>query len=414
MTGPTSADLPYEVVGDLSASRWKSFDACPRAYDLDRKRVVGVGPWAATGLLAHAAMERLGRVRLQQPPAFRLPATPKEVRDVLRALGETHGAAKGPDGVARLREAEAILVDAAPAIAWTHAHALEERHTFALGDRTASVRWDRVDLEPAGVVHVIDWKTGEDVLGRADMLEDPQVGLYLVAARARFPEAREILLTFNWLSRDLRLTVAWTAELDRRVREAASKAVRRLESEAAWAPTTHSKCSACPHRGDCPAYLDLVRGPGGSALVADKARRPLPALPTDELAHLSARLGVLVKLATEARHDVNRELAARLDRRETLEAGDYRVRMQHRQERAYGPVEDVAATLFPLFPDVPEAERLDWLVGRIATVSKRRLEELLARLPEADAARALATLDERKVTVDASQHVVVRPMRKAF
>lgn len=418
---PRGDGSDYEVVGDLSSSRWRRYDECPRAYlcEYVEKRNRPLPEWAGAGLLVHATMERIGKAQLALPPAARRAPSVADLLAMLNDVAATHGAARGPTGAQRVEDAREALAESAYRLDWRDAIEVEGRHTFAIGGRQASVKWDRADMHDGFAVEIVDWKTGEDVLSRREAAHDVQVGLYLVAARDKWPDARSIAFTLDYLSRDLRVTVEWTPELDASVRRRAQAHLDRVANECEWPARVNPYCGSCPWRNDCPAYRDLVPlngATGGAEMTLANRPASLLALSNDDLVRLRQRLATVAKVAEAARLECDEHLQARLDHMPRLTAGGCEVRVVSRSRSEMAPLEEVAVVVSKHVPDTGAHDNLldpADVARRIASADKGKLDALLRELPEATAKAIRAELKERRVVKDGSC-VECKPVEEAF
>jgi putative RecB family exonuclease len=118
-------------------------------------------------------------------------------------------------------------------------------------------RVDRVDQDPDGALHVIDYKGG----ARPDVVDATQIRLYAMLLERRLE--RPVRRGSYWFLDDGR---SWTAELDPAGHEAAARdAVETAEAmrrEAEYAPNVGPHCHGCAYRGVCPAWPAAQAGAG--------------------------------------------------------------------------------------------------------------------------------------------------------
>ncbi|MCI0342127.1 MAG: PD-(D/E)XK nuclease family protein [Planctomycetales bacterium] len=144
---------------------------------------------------------------------------------------------------------------------------------------------DRLSRVAPGVYEIRDYKTGRWVPDQAELDRDRQLGLYEVAVRRRYPDAREVQLVWNYLRHDRECRSRRTPDGLRRLREeTVALVVRILEAERTLEsrvgpggrpepeppefPARKSRlCDWCEYRAICPAW-------GGDPAAAPKPPTP--------------------------------------------------------------------------------------------------------------------------------------------
>lgn len=190
--------------------------------------------WTITGVDAHNALAKMALARLNGHLPREAPVDASEVESLTR------------DATAR-----ELLLKRRESLAFDHTYIVETwwRHLGCAGI------WDRVDLTP-GEALVYDYKTGSRKSAR-ELTLDPATGLYLSAARARWPE-REVSLWFWWLKPGTWTKVPWTPQLESSTR--ALVAAADLEHARASYPFTYGPhCGTCQLRVSCPEYERVGR-----------------------------------------------------------------------------------------------------------------------------------------------------------
>jgi RecB family exonuclease len=107
-------------------------------------------------------------------------------------------------------------------------------------------RVDRIDEEPDGTLHLIDYKGGTD-LGE---IETSQLALYALLVEAKL--GRTVSKASFWYLDDGQTwTMDFSAEDKRRAREELLVTARDMESVSEFPPTIAPHCAICPYLKVC-------------------------------------------------------------------------------------------------------------------------------------------------------------------
>lgn len=406
-TAPSSAALE-PALAPTGASRLRLADECPRAYH--RRYVLGElegqppDSWRA-GSLVHAALHRVSARWLREGP---YPLGPTALEAAVEA--EVAGAAS-PYPAAALTAALATLMTVAIRIDLRDLAATEEPWTLDIGDGLgARGTWDRVDLPPGRGPIVIDYKTGGQVRGRAELDDDPQVALYLAAARARWPDLPPPRARWLYLDADVAVTVDWSAEQEEAVRCAALALLARTRDrgtdEAAWPGVVGPRCGWCPYRPGCPAYAAAL------AAGVDPAA-PVPA-DLEGLVAERQRCSRLSTLAEERRKAIDRTLRPLVEARGEVVAAGHRLRLAVRRREDYPDALSVARILAFHTGDDPEELALDLRPDEADT---KKVKAETARIAAGLTGPDLAAFEAAVADVaarDASAYVEARALKGPF
>lgn len=355
----------------LSASQIKRYRGCPRswAWSRDRGRPAAAGTRYALGSAVHAALRDVAAARW----AARDPA-PLYEDELLAALAAVAAGGEEPLDPATHAAAAWLLAGVAPVALGPQLLAPETAWRLRLGDGAPDVVgiWDAVTGGPWSV-DVVDWKTGGDVPD--DPEADPQVGIYLAAAAALWPDAEHrVVLRYLALGRSVR--IRGTPELVAH-HLAAVRGTADAIKDGRNHPTPGEACAWCNYHGSCDA---------AAAFLA-----PPPGLPTetDDLLAFRQRLRDLGRLAEAARGEADAELRRRVIAG-PLEGGGWRATLRTRTRRVVAPA--AASRLAEALGTTPEN-----VVERAGRLSVTKLDKLVG-----DDARARAVLadvtDERTST----------------
>ncbi len=274
---PTETEPPrtvvdgVDVVGSLSPSRAADFMACPLLY---RFRTIdhldeAPSPAAARGTLVHSVLERLydlpaaGRT-LSEARTMLRPILDRliEAEPELSTMFEDAGGSQGEGRVDRavwLAECEALLATYFGLEDPTRLEPAErELYVEHLLDSKLLLRGyvDRVDVNPAGAVRVVDYKTGRapsEVFEAKALFQMRFYALVLWRTRKEIPA----LLQLMYLgSGEVLRYVPDEADLlatERKV-EALWAAIDRATRSGDWRPHRSRLCDWCDHQALCPEF----------------------------------------------------------------------------------------------------------------------------------------------------------------
>lgn len=115
-------------------------------------------------------------------------------------------------------------------------------------------RLDRVDEEPDGCLHIIDYKTG----AHPEEVDAAQLRLYAIMVEEKLE--RPVSRASFWYLDD---GIVWTSELTpegkRQAREEALAAARAMQSEKEFPPTIAPHCAHCPYLHACQQREEIDR-----------------------------------------------------------------------------------------------------------------------------------------------------------
>jgi putative RecB family exonuclease len=344
----------------LSYSRLATWEQCPLAFRfayVDRLPGEPALP-LRFGRLVHAALERLFRDVVAEERTGPL--------DEGRALGAYRAAwdEEGLVGAALFAEGQALVrafVRKEGLVDHRDVLAVEQEFRLRVGRFELLGYLDRVDRVGEDVVEVLDYKTNRALFDGDELASSLQLSLYALAARALFPWAREVRLTFVMLRHGpLRQTTARTlAELD------ASLAYAEALGEASERATEHPPrlgphCAHCAHRRRCPAYAEALAGKRPGAMV-DPGDLEAVAREREQVARVA-------KLASARKAELEGILRAHVKEHGDLTLAGVRY--------ALVPVRSLR---YPLGPTLAVLERMtglgrDALLARVGAVDKDALD----------------------------------------
>lgn len=269
-TSPPLTDAQGRI--RLSFTRIDTYRNCPRRfrYTYIDRLPSRPSPHLSFGTSLHAALEAFHDRQLPERP------TEQELLDALYAGWDQRGFAELPreEQVAYYRHAQQVLRRYHARGEPTDRRTVATEAWFELPFEYQAVvvgSIDRIDLDDADELHVVDYKTGRRARPRSEVAGSLQLSLYALACQhlyGRLPAT----VSLDFVVPDLTVTVA-LEELDL---DAARDAV--LETAAALRtqgfPTTPNRlCDWCDHRAICPAWEAPEGAQAYGEAVTDAAQR---------------------------------------------------------------------------------------------------------------------------------------------
>lgn len=306
--------VPIEPEIRLSATRFKTFEMCPAMWHFENvvepDRASTYGEAAAIGTAIHAAIEKAALRRCvvdQDTDDF------VERAELLEHLN-VWLIEKGQP-LSETAKAEAVEVIQGFAPIDLGCQAFEPEHEWSLRidgiDQDIKGQWDFSKISNDGErVKIIDWKTGRWVPTDDEFANDRQVGLYLMAARATFPEAKTITAEFHYLREGVVMVAEWSPDLDRYQR-AATRGTAALMLRQYKKASLGDHCKLCDFRMDCDAFTSDIKDE-----AADELDAHVQDFKNAELLAERYRVAQRVKLLTKYKEDLDRALTGRMEARE--------------------------------------------------------------------------------------------------
>lgn len=302
---------------DLSSHRLSMFEVCPqklRYYmekwpSADDRGTIAM----RKGSVSHKAIEIAAKARRKNPALPAIPTrdeivecvdyasirsglTPDAHRDVREALADNVSVLNLGGQICDPEKREVV-------------HMGREIYAEVRFDLVAAERMGSADPTPPEVdeprrVVIRDWKAGEgQPATQAEAEAMPQIGLYLTAARALWPEAQAWEFHLVHVRHQTIVPVRWTEGLD------AIWRARSIGSVKAWnagyAPARPGEhCRNCGYRFVCQAWLEVMD-------VVGTEDRPAADMPDPVLLEERYRASLAERLGEKRRKDLDAEIRAR-------------------------------------------------------------------------------------------------------
>jgi putative RecB family exonuclease len=125
-------------------------------------------------------------------------------------------------------------------------HKLDDKHGL-------SGYIDRLMQASDGVYEIHDYKTGKHLPTQDDVNEDRQLGLYELAVRHEFPDAKEVRLIWHYLRFDKQLVSVRTEKQRQDLLADTLKLIHKIESAKDFPATESKLCGWCDYYDICPA-----------------------------------------------------------------------------------------------------------------------------------------------------------------
>lgn len=131
--------------------------------------------------------------------------------------------------------------------------ATEKRFYLPLNDKhTLTGAIDRIDKLPFGAYEVIDYKTNFKPKTQQEIDKDKQLGIYQLAIKELWPDAKDVRLSMYFLKPDLKLTTTRRDEEIETLKEEFIITANKIESEKDYLPKVNPLCDWCDFQDRCP------------------------------------------------------------------------------------------------------------------------------------------------------------------
>ncbi len=348
----------------ISASRLSTIEECLRKFEqryvLGIRAGMGLSIPAEFGKVQHGTLER--SVDEHARAGVVGPLNPERAREIYRdvwAESPLTGVDLYDEGLGLIESfvARTGLLDPATIVA------VEHKFEFKLGRFTVVGVIDRVDRLDHETVRIVDYKSNRLVPSRDELDAHLQLSIYAMAAGHLFPWAKRVVLSLDMLRHGKVLTTHRTKRQLDVVADYVQALAERSETSEQYPPTLAKYCAYCDYRADCPAYLQALEG--GSAYVCDDLRDlQQVAREREQLVHVS-------KIVKNRKDQLDGAIKSHLENTDELRAAGMRYTVFKTETKKYALL--------------PTAERLaaasgmdrDEVIGKIATVEKKRLDALL-------------------------------------
>ena len=134
-------------------------------------------------------------------------------------------------------------------------YSVEEEFNFKLDDYNYKAIIDRLDIHN-NKLHIIDYKTAKNPIKEGNLKKDLQIGIYLFAAKDRFPDLDEIKLSHYYVSLDKEVSIDSTAFHETKFRSNLNQNIKNIEmseSENNFIPNETKLCNWCYYWSECSA-----------------------------------------------------------------------------------------------------------------------------------------------------------------
>ena len=159
------------------------------------------------------------------------------------------------------KEGEAIVTDwheRAGAVDWEDYESVEGRFDITLDNGVSIMGYiDLIERDKGGTITIVDYKTSRTLPSREDMAKSIQLGIYALAVRKRYPDAK-IRLCFDMLRHGVRLYTERTNDeldaLERYINTLVDRIGAWAKSEKGYRASLNRFCNWCSFKGKCSAY----------------------------------------------------------------------------------------------------------------------------------------------------------------
>ncbi len=349
----------------LSFTKLSRYETCPLSYKLHYLDRLTAEPGVPLlfGQAVHAVLENLVREHMHEERVGPLP------EDRAAELWQEAWAKSGMSGIDVFREGLDIVhrfVREQGVLEHHDVLAVEKEFRVTIGGFEVIGYLDRVDRVDDETVEVIDYKTNRQLFTREETDASLQMSLYHLAAQELWPWARKVRLTFWMLRHGLRQTTERTDEDIDGTRRYVDTLGTTITKAREFPAKLNSNCIYCDHRQHCPAYADALQGKR-EFICEDTSDLEAVAKEREEVARLA-------KVLYARKGELEGVLKTALKDQDELVLGGVRYTMFKTSKSDY-PLDRTLELL-------SRETGMAWheLIGRIAAVDNKALEELLKEL----------------------------------
>ena len=156
---------------------------------------------------------------------------------------------------------------------------MDEEPGIDLDDTTCSVLHGYIDMlvppDADGVANFYDWKTGWQIMSRADAENDLQLRTYALLVFLAYPESTTVNANLFYFRYGRCQTVTFEREMLDKLRGEVLSVLRQIENDTEFTATPGQQCARCEYYHHCPEYLRTIQNPAEvpPKLTADIATR---------------------------------------------------------------------------------------------------------------------------------------------
>jgi len=269
------------------------------------------------------------------------------------------------------------------AVDWRNYESVEGRFTATLPSGLRLMGYiDLIERAADGTVTVVDYKTSRTLPTQDEVANSMQLGIYAIAARALYPDAK-IRLCFDMLRHGVRLYTERTpAQLDtlgRYIDALAARIDTWADTPGAYKPSLNRFCHWCSFKRVCPSYQEALEVGELGELCPDSL---------DDIAEERQRLVRSERLIKSRRGELEAIIRDYIKRDGSVEACGMRYTLKKTTATKYDPAQTAAVLSGVLGLAEPEA----W--ARIGSVDKTKVKRLLAKYRTEDESAALVAQAE--------------------
>lgn len=246
--------------GALSYSRINTLEQCPlkfRRRYVDKVSVPEIDGSAAIGKLVHSTIETVTRFFVDHELKGTIDVAMAEATyEAQWASSSLTGQESFTDGLKLVRR----WVHCTERIDYRDILAVEKRFELTIGDELLVGYIDLVRWVDDETIEVVDYKTNRVPYSAGELDSNLQASIYAMAARALWPWAKRVRLSFAMLRH------GYSQHTERSVEQlrAAAGYIRavgaELRSRNEWPAKLNPYCAWCDYRRTCPAYAAALSG----------------------------------------------------------------------------------------------------------------------------------------------------------
>jgi putative RecB family exonuclease len=183
----------------------------------------------------------------------------------------------------------------------------EHSVTFKIDDITITGKIDRLSHNEDSIYEIHDYKTSGFLPAQDKLDNDRQLGLYQIAVKERFRDAKEISLIWHYLIFDKEFTSRRSDAQLKDLKKEVLSLIKTIEKDTKFSPSETKLCGWCEYPEYCPAKKHEIKV---EALPLNKYLKEKGVSLVNEYASIKAKMKQLMEQEKEFEEELNLIAAA--------------------------------------------------------------------------------------------------------